>query len=431
MPRHTDDRKKRLQDSDEGSAIGLTRAFSPIGDDFDALFDDAPANPSAFDAQDVPDDAPDVASGVAPEAASDAAFGDRDALSARQGSLGASEVSDELAAEGKRTRAGEAAPSADLPAPPAPADVDPLTEEDLSFAAKRGRHARRASPAASGQASEGAGHAAASGADEAARKEVPAYLHKSRRMRRVLIGVIVVLVLLLAAGAFFAWQLVQTNQQAATQQAQSTTQDSDVLGTDDPSKDASSSTVKKTTVPNLVSLLGMTQDQAVEALQHGAQVSSVREVNEEGNPIKADVRVALTAEPADTRSGTPTVYLGLNEEGVIIQAGYSAATSSLGYGSLSFSDAVRNENIVEKTLAEAGISVAQGTVTLPEDKMEYSTYASDGTTLTKEYCSFSGDVDIDGTPHTWSSVLSYDYSMANATGNLADTIRTIYIYINA
>lgn len=29
-------------------------------------------------------------------------------------------------------------------------------------------------------------------------------------------------------------------------------------------------------------------------------------------------------------------------------------------------------------------------------------------------------MDIDGAPHAWSAVLSYDYSMANASDNLAD-----------
>ena len=86
---------------------------------------------------------------------------------------------------------------------------------------------------------------------------------------------------------------------------------------------------------------------------------------------------------------------------------------------------------MEKTLREAGVNVPEGTVQLPTDKSQYSTYASDGTTLVKENCSFSGDVDIDGTPHEWSAVLSYDYTTANASGNLADTIRTIYVYVNA
>ena len=92
---------------------------------------------------------------------------------------------------------------------------------------------------------------------------------------------------------------------------------------------------------------------------------------------------------------------------------------------------MRNEAIIEKTLAEAGVDVAQGSVTLPEDKTSYSTYDTDGKTLIKEYCSFSDTVDIEGAPHEWSAVLSYDYTMANATGNLADTVRTIYVYVSA
>ena len=68
-------------------------------------------------------------------------------------------------------------------------------------------------------------------------------------------------------------------------------------------KDASTTTVKTTTVPDLVSLLGLNVDQAIEVIQHGAQVTSSVEVNEEGNPIRTEVRLGLTAEPSDTRSG--------------------------------------------------------------------------------------------------------------------------------
>lgn len=258
---------------------------------------------------------------------------------------------------------------------------------------------------------------------------IPEYMRKSRRMRRILIVVIIVLVVALAAFLYFFNQVRTETEGTAVQQVQSEQQLETIEG--DETKDASTETAKTTTVPNLVSLLGVTQDEAVEKLQHGAQVSSTREVNEEGNPIKQESRVALTAEPSDSRTGTPTVYLGLDAEGKIIQAGYSASTSALGYGSLSFSDAVRNEDIIQKTLAEAGLSVPEDAVQLPEDAAEYTTFDSDGKTRTKEYCSFSGTVDADGVERSWSAVLSYDYAMANASGNLADTVRTIFVYVNA
>lgn len=255
-----------------------------------------------------------------------------------------------------------------------------------------------------------------------------AYIQKSTRMRKILIVVIIVLIFLLVAMGVLGYKLFDTARMAAVQQTQVT--QVDTISSEDTAKDTSATVTKKTTVPDLVALLGLTQDEAIAALQHGAQLMSSTEVNEEDNPVKWELKIALTTEPADTRSGVPTVFLSLDEDGVTIRAGYSAATSSLGYGSLSFSDAVQNEYIIEKTLEEAGLIVERGSVQLPADKMEYSTYATDGTTLVKEYCSFEGTGNANGVEREWSAVLSYDYAMANATGNLADTIRTIYIYIS-
>lgn len=262
-----------------------------------------------------------------------------------------------------------------------------------------------------------------------ARQGQAAYIQKSARMRKILIAVIILLVLLIVGAGFLGWQLFQTAQTTAVQQ----TQVAELAASADAeqvAKDASATTSKKTTVPNLVSLLGMAQDQAIQTLAHGARVSSAVDVNEEDNPIKREVRVALTEEPADSRGGTPTVMLSLDEAGAIIRAGYTSSTSSLGYGSLSFSDAVANESIVEKTLTEAGLKVEEGSAQLPEDKMQYSTYATDGTTLTKESFTFTGTGTAEGDMvFPWSATLTYDYSMANATGNLVDTIRTILIYV--
>ena len=229
-----------------------------------------------------------------------------------------------------------------------------------------------------------------------ARQGQAAYIQKSARMRKILIAVIVVLVLLIVGAGFLVWQLYQTAQTSAVQQAQ-IAEDAASTSTEQATKDASATTSKKTTVPNLVALLGSTQDAAIQALQHGARVTSAVPLNEEGNPVKQEVRIALADEPADSKGGTPTVTLSLNEEGTIIRAGYSSSTSSLGYGSLSFSDIITKENVIEKTLEEAGLAVAQGAVTLPQDKMAYSTYASDGTTLTKESYTFSS-------PSTWDRI---------------------------
>ena len=74
-------------------------------------------------------------------------------------------------------------------------------------------------------------------------------------------------------------------------------------------------------------------------------------------------------------------------------------------------------------------AVAKGTVTLPSDKSAYTTYGSDGKTTVKDRSTFTGDTTVNGEECTWSSVLSYDYTTANLTGNVGDTIRVIYAYI--
>lgn len=259
---------------------------------------------------------------------------------------------------------------------------------------------------------------------------IPVYLHKSRRLRRILIGVIIVLIVLLVAALVGIGMLVVNESRSAVQMATNNQQQAaDDLK--DGVEDASTGTEKLITAPNLAAILGASQDDAIASVGRGATVTATREVNEEGNPIKTSLTVALTEEPADARSGTPTVYLGLDEEGKVVQAGYSAPLASLGFGSLSFADAVSNEHVVEKTLQEAGIPVEEGAAVLPEDKAAYSSYDSAGTTLVRENCTFEGEATIGDAVRSWSSTLSYDYTTANASDNLANTIRLIYVYVNA
>lgn len=261
---------------------------------------------------------------------------------------------------------------------------------------------------------------------------LPESVKRSHRMRRVLIIAIIVLVALAGAIGYFGYQMYVTSQTTAVQQTNETTSQTDQVAiTDDANKDASTENVKQTDVPALVSLIGLTQDQAVTQLAHGATVTLTNNQSIEGNPVVTNVTVMLTEEPADAHSNTPTVYLGLDANGTVVQAGYTASTAELGYGSLSFKDAVENEHVVEKTLDDAGLTVADGTAQLPTDKDAYQTYASDGTTLVSERASFDGSASANGANYTWSAVLSYDYTAANATGNLANTIRQITVYVNA
>ncbi len=306
---------------------------------------------------------------------------------------------------------------------PARTPTDPLQEEggfvaEAADTPRHGRHGRH------GRTDEQVPNAAYPVSNAGAGQ----YQHKSRRMRKVLIAVIVLLVLLAVTAVYLGVRLVYEVSTLAFQQSEDSI--TETMQQENVSDVAAGST-KKTDVVNLTGLLGLSQDEAIAKVGHGASVTATREVDQEGSDVKTEVTLALTDEPADTRSGTPSVFLSLNADGAVIRAGYSAATSALGYGSLSFADAVQSEHIIENALREAGLSVDDGAAVLPENKGDYSTYDTDGTTLMKETCSFSGTGTVDGAEHSWDAVLLYDYVAANTSGNLNDTIRVLYIYVNA
>ena len=261
--------------------------------------------------------------------------------------------------------------------------------------------------------------------------EMPEHQRRSRKMRRVLIIVVLLLIVLLGMLAYWGYQLFKTSQDIAVQQINRTqVETSAVTSGANPTEGANSQNQKVTEVPVLTSLLGKTQDQAVTEIGHGAVATAVPVTDGTGAQTGANVTVMLTDEPSDNKSHTtPTVYLVLDAGGLVTQAGYSAATASLGYGSLSFEDAVKTEHVVEKTLNEAGLAVDNGTVSLP-DKSTYTTYATDGKTRVSEKCSFDGASTASSVAYKWSAVLSYDYTAANASGNLADTVRQITIYVS-
>ena len=106
--------------------------------------------------------------------------------------------------------------------------------------------------------------------------------------------------------------------------------------------------------------------------------------------------------------------------------------STLGYGDVSFSDAVTEKHVVETLLGDAGLTVEDGSVELPSAD-EYRTYANDGKTIAQEQYTFSGEAlaALDGAQHAWQCRLNYDYSAANVSNNLSDTLRLFYVYVNA
>ena len=271
----------RKGEVDRSNDIGLTQAFAPIGDDGwseggrhaysgeegeiafeeDAFADDKPGktdrfapiagnDPYAADAWDAQDGSSDAGAPLDADDAYTAGEARGSPQGAHAGGFSYKGDDEDEYPDALESLEPVVEPSTfdpDVPADPAPA---------------RGRHS------------------------SAAKEELPSYMRKSRRMRRILIVVVVLLVLLLAAGGYFAVRLFQTAQTAAYQQTQQqqSNQDTSSLQAGSEGNDATS-TVKKTSAPNLTELLGCTQDDALAKVGRGAQVTVSNEVNEEGNPI--------------------------------------------------------------------------------------------------------------------------------------------------
>ncbi len=330
--------------------------------------------------------------------------------------------------------------SAPMPEPEVDAAEFMNAPEPERRALGRGRHARHAAP----KADESAGAADAADAPEGATGDAAAAadgkpasalrMERSRKTRKRLVVTIILLLVIFGALGFAGYYLI-TGSIPFVSQTQGDTQEQvtspDVPEVVAPSgQDAQDAAVQTVDTPELASLFGKTQQEALDQIKRGALVTSTTTIDDEESVIKSTATVELTEEPGNPRSGgSPKVYLGFDQDGKIVQVGYSAPAGSLGYDTLNFHDAVTKEHIIERTLQAIGANVQDGTVTLPDDPKAYTTYGSDGTTVVKERQSFDGDVDVNGTPCSWSAVLSYDYTSANISGNSAETVRLIYVYL--
>ena len=252
--------------------------------------------------------------------------------------------------------------------------------------------------------------------------DVPEYVQNAKKMRRNLVVAIVVLIAIICAiGALMAFYLY-TSQNASVQQQQS-----DVSQIESNDEEKSTSTDKTATVPSLAALIGAKADDVANTVGHGAQVSADEAKDDENDPVKRTIRLTLTNDAGSGSSGNPTVVVSANAEGNITSVAYSASTKALGYSTMSFTDAIQNEKIIEKVMKEAGLNVNSADVVLPENKAEWTKYTDDGKRISREERTFSGEAD----GKKWSATLSYDYTVSLATDNLSDTLRNISITISS
>ena len=183
---------------------------------------------------------------------------------------------------------------------------------------------------------------------------------------------------------------------------------------------------KTLSIPNLADCFGQDQQKVLEILGNEAYVVSSNTVNN-----NTEVVINFKNESASEDSVAPICNATFNKSGKLTKCSFTCNTSALGYGALSFTDIINNAHVVENALAEAGVSVAVGSVVVPADRSSYTTYESDGVTTVSEKYNFTGSAKANSRSCKWQALVNFDYSKANAKGNLAKTIRTIQITLES
>ena len=295
------------------------------------------------------------------------------------------------------------------------------------------------------------------------RKRIKGHKQRSRRTRIVLIFIILLLLAGLGFLGYTAWNIVMEANQEASQTAASHGESSTIEG--DTKSDAGTTDKVKpqVSIPNLANLVGLTTDEAISYLGSGAEVSSTTDITEEVEKtreveveVKSDdpkaepttevqtetyteeevvghhVTISMKNDKTDSQGNRPSVYLTTDKDEKTTIVGYSISMESLGYGDMSFNDAVNVAKIVQNTLSNVGVTPADGNIALPEDESEYRTFGEDGTTVAEESYTFKGDGTTgEGTAITWSLRLTYDYSAYNVSKNWDDVIKLVYVTVEA
>ena len=261
---------------------------------------------------------------------------------------------------------------------------------------------------------------------------------KSKRTRTMLTVAIIVLLLAFAGLGYFAYtQFLDASKGAADEGNRVSAQNNIAFEADETSDATSGSQLNLDVVPALSALIGMNQDEALEAIGHGASVTSTSDITKEEKKdgekkakevvVGSKVTVSLSEIKPDPQGGVPSVHLILDKKGIVTKADFSSSLYALNCNTLSFTSAVNEVNLVGNILTATGLDMGDEVFTLPKDEDEYRTYDEEGTKPVEEKYTFEGKND----DLTWSLRLTYDYTTYNANSqkNLSDTIQLIYVCI--
>ena len=246
-----------------------------------------------------------------------------------------------------------------------------------------------------------------------------------KNMTKMLIGVIallaiVLVVLIVLFAATPTTQIASVSAQAEVEAQQKALEEAEKDGYYD---------TDPVEVVDLTELIGADTRGALELIGHGAEI--------DGEPTLVaggltEVTVLLGEESATIDTGAALVHLYLDKAGRVVQASYRININDLSCASLPFDKIVDEAHLIERLLEGAGLASFEPDPVRAPAKDTYAHYDSSGKTITEERYQFVGTgSDAAGRQLEWGVLLDYDYEQAIEANDLAKTVRTVRVSINA
>lgn len=258
---------------------------------------------------------------------------------------------------------------------------------------------------------------------------------KARRTKVLLIIVLIVLVATLGGLVYLAYPVIFSDDSTGSQTTIKDPTGNIVIDLTDKSAPGEIH-VQETSIPNLVSLFGLTIEEANATLGDSFQLVKTDAATDATNP---DIKQLATFsyEPvvedgyAGSMSGASLpsehIYLSLDESGRVIDVYYTCDMRLLGYPVSSFVDLVSGE-MVSGALATAGVEPRDFGFEAPaeENTISYDNANSENRKIIKQSTIFSGRTLSDGVPTAWTLTVTYDYGAGvSSTAAYKQAIRTI------
>ncbi|MDR1013912.1 MAG: hypothetical protein LBL86_02905 [Coriobacteriales bacterium] len=265
----------------------------------------------------------------------------------------------------------------------------------------------------------------------------PARLKRAKRTGIVLVIVIVLLFAALAALAYLAYTIYRdgTALNSTVLRPVPTITEVEVTDPDAPSEVK----VEETSIPDLVSLFGLTVEKAKARLGTSFKLARTDAATDESNPAVRQLATfsytpSVTGGSSSTATNVPlpseSIYASLDEEGRVIDIYYVCDMQLLGYPERSFDELLADSGVVTGSLASAGVQPRDFSYVPPDpvESIVYDNPNSANRKVVKQSQIFSGRTTSETVPTVWTLTVTYDFgSGVSSADQFREAGRTIHL----